>query len=102
MSKDKEPRKETKALLNTQIELVQLKIQNLQQVNEIFNQRKQDLNNTINMIALELGVPEGELGEWGLHQDGKTLVKVRKKKKFPGYKTIKKKEKKTKKENKEE
>lgn len=97
MSKDKEKKPETKPLLNTQAELVDIKIKNLNQVNEIFNQRKTDLGNTINMIALELGVPEGELGEWGLSQDGKTLIKAGKQKRFPGFRTVKKREKEKKK-----
>jgi len=96
MSKEKKRKPETKALLNTQMELVQLKIQSLNQVNEIFNKRKQDLGNTVNMISLELGVPEGELGEWRLSQDGKMIIKIGKQKGFPGLKIVKKREKKKK------
>jgi len=42
-----------------------------------------------------LGVPENQLGKWGLSEDGKTLLKVGKKS-GPLFKTVKKREKKKK------
>jgi len=95
--KKKEGKKpETKQLIGSQIELMQIKIRAFNEVINVMQQRKVEINNSINKIALELGVPEGELGEWGLAKDGKTLIKVGKQKRFPGLKTVKKREKKKK------
>ncbi len=100
MSKKKEQKKaETKKLIGSQVELMQIKIQALSQVANVLQQRKAEITNSINLIALELGVPEEQLGEWGLTEDGKNLIRVPKKKGFPSVirTSVKKREKKKKK-----
>ena len=95
MKKDKGKKLNSKPLLNSQAELMAMKIQAVKQIISVLKQKQADLQNSINLIALELGVPENQLGEWGLSDDGKTLLKVGKRK-GPWLKTVKKREKKKK------
>lgn len=87
---------ESKPLLSSQMELLQIKLRALEQVSQVFDQRKNDIINSINVIALEIGVPENQLGEWVLSQDGKFLVRAGKQKGLRGAirTTVKKREKK--------
>jgi len=91
-NKKEEKKPESKPLLNSQMELLGIKMQRINQVNEILQQRKIDVENSINLIALENGVPEEQLGEWGLSEDGRSLVYIGKQKAFPGLRTVKKRE----------
>ena len=95
-NKNKEKTLETKMLLGSQVELLSIKLKALNQVNEVMKQRRQEIENSINLISLELGVPEEQLGEWGLGQDGKSLVRFGKKSRLPGLRTVPKREKKKK------
>lgn len=95
MKKNKEKNFKSKPLLNSQAELMAMKIQSVKQVISVLQQKQADLQNSINLIALELGVPENQLGKWGLSDDGKTLLRVGKKG-GPLFKTVKKREKKKK------
>jgi len=95
MKKDKEKKFNSKPLLNSQAELMAMKFQAVKQIISVLKQKQADLQNSINLIALELGVPENQLGKWGLSEDGKTLLKVGKKS-GPLFKTVKKREKKKK------
>jgi len=65
-----------KPLLNSQIGLLEMKMQQLDQVTQLVQQRRTEIRNIMNTIALELGVPEKQLGEWELSQDGKSLVHI--------------------------
>ena len=89
-NKKEEEKLESKPLLNSQIELLGIKMQRLNQVNELAQQRRIEIESSINLIALEMGVPEEQLGEWGLSQDGKSIVRTGKKPGFPGLMTVKK------------
>ena len=95
MKKDKEKKFNSKLLLNSQAELMAIKIKGVKQIISLLQQKQADLQNSINLIALELGIPENQLGEWDLSQDGKTLLRVGKRKR-PLFKTVKKREKKKK------
>lgn len=89
LKKNKEENLKSKPLLNTQMELLGIKMQQLNNVRELFYQRKIDIEDKMNLIAIELGVPEEQLGEWGLSEDGKSLVYIDKNKEFLGLRTVK-------------
>jgi len=95
MKKNKEKNFKSKPLLNSQAELMAMKIQAVKQIISVLKQKQADLQNSINLIALELGIPENQLGEWDLSEDGKSLLRVGKRKR-PLFKTVKKREKKKK------
>jgi len=67
-----------KPLLNSQIELIGIKMEQLNNVLQLEQQRRTEIRNLMNTIALELGVPQKQLGEWRLSQDGKSLRKIQK------------------------
>lgn len=98
-NKKEQKKLETKQLIGSQIELIQIKLRAFNEVVRVMEQRKNDINNSINVAALELGVPENQIGEWGLAEDGKTLIRSGKKKRFPSVigTTVKKREKEKKK-----
>jgi len=98
-NKKKEQKPETKKLLSSQAELLRIKIQALNQVSQVMEQRKNDINNSIVVACLEQGIPEDQVGEWGLSQDGMNLIRVGKQKRPPGVikTTVKKRDKKKKK-----
>jgi len=87
----KEKKLASKPLMVSQVELLAMKVQLFNQVNQLWRQRKEDIDNAVIVIARELGVPEDQLGEWGITQDGKTLVRFGKGKRFPGIRTTVKK-----------
>jgi len=95
MKKNKEKKFKSKPLLNSQVELMAIKIQAVKQIISVLKQKQDDIQNSINLIALELGVPENQLGEWALSEDGKSLLRVGKKGRSL-FKTVKKREKKKK------
>lgn len=95
---------EKKKLLASQTELLLMKRQALSQIISILKQRDDEMKLTINSIALELGVPQEELGLWALTEDMKFMVKYGKKKrpKFPFLRTSKQRKEDKKKEENEE
>lgn len=100
-NKNKGGAPEVKMLIGSQMELLNIKLQALNQVNQIMKERRREIEDSINLIALELGVPEEQLGEWVLGKDGKTLVRYGKKSRFPGLRTVPKREEKKKEAKKE-
>lgn len=75
---DKKPKEEPKIkpLLSSQVELLGMKMEQLNQVAQVLQQRRTELANMMNTVALELGVPQKQLGEWELSPDGKSLVQT--------------------------
>jgi hypothetical protein len=84
---------EKKKLLASQTELILMKRQALSQIISILKQRDEEMKQTVNRIAIELEIPEAELGLWGLSDDMQFMVRFGKKKrpKFPFLRTFKKK-----------
>ena len=80
----KEKKLATKPLLASQVEMLTMKVQLFNQVNALWQQRKQDIDRATAMCILELGVPEAQVGEWGLAADGKSIVRYGKKRRPPG------------------
>jgi len=89
--KDKIDNLEKKKLLASQVELLIMKRQALSQIISILKQRDEEMKMTVNRIAIELEIPEAELGLWAMSDDMQFLVKVGKKRlKFPFLRTHKK------------
>lgn len=72
---------DTKKLFDSQRELLGLKLQDVARA-------RGNYQSTLDQIALELGVPQAELNQWAISQDGAFLVK--KVKKDPRKTTVKK------------
>ena len=79
----KEKKLASKPLMASQVQLLTLLVQQFNQVNALWNEKKQAIDNAVAMSILELGVPEAQIGEWGLSQDGKFIVRYGKKKRPP-------------------
>lgn len=81
--KKKEDRLPSKPLMASQVQLLTLLVQQFNQVNALWNEKKQAIDNAVAISILELGVPEAQIGEWGLAADGKSIVRYGKKKRPP-------------------
>ena len=79
----KEKKLETKPLMATQVSLISLLVQQFNQVNQLWNQKKKNIDDAVAMCILELGIPETQVGEWGLSQDGKSIIHYGKKRRPP-------------------
>ena len=73
--KKKEDRLPSKPLMASQVQLLTLLVQQFNQVNALWNEKKQAIDNAVAISILELGVPEAQIGEWGLAADGKSIVR---------------------------
>lgn len=79
----KEKKLASKPLMASQVQLLTLLVQQFNQVNALWNQKKQAIDNAVTMSILELGIPETQVGEWGLAADGKSIVRYGRKKRPP-------------------
>ena len=79
----KEKKLATKPLLASQTDLLTLLVQQFNQVNALWNQKKQNIDKAVIKIKEELKVPEAQFNEWGLSQDGKFIVHYGKKRRPP-------------------
>ena len=81
--KKKENQLPFKPLMISQVQLLTLLVQQFNQVNALWNEKKQAIDNAVAISILELGIPEAQIGEWGLAADGKSIVRYGKKKRPP-------------------
>ena len=79
----KEKKLETKPLMATQVSLISLLVQQFNQVNQLWNQKKKNIDDAVAMCILELRIPESQVSEWGLSQDGKSIMRYGKKRRPP-------------------
>ena len=64
----------------SQAELLNMKNDVQQRAVRVAKTARDDFNNTLNLIAMENGVKQGEFGNWKLTEDNLFLVKVEPKK----------------------
>ncbi len=64
-------------LLKSQKVLLQMK---LNEITIIMQAKQKDFRQTLNIIAVEQGVPEKEVNEWQLGEDGQAIEKTEPKK----------------------
>lgn len=59
--------------------LLQEKLKTIIQINQMANRAKTDYDNSLNIIAEELGIPEKELSQWKVSLDQRGIEKKTKK-----------------------
>lgn len=82
-NKKKEKNLASKPLRLTQVGLLTLLVQQFNQVNALWNQKKQAIDDAVITCIREEGIPETQVGEWGLGENGKTIVRYGKKRRPP-------------------
>lgn len=55
--------------------LLQEKLKTIIQINQMLARAKNDYDNSLNIIAVELGIKETELGNWKVSKDQKSIEK---------------------------
>jgi len=79
-----------KKILESQKELLNIKVNQINQVQRGLNQTRVNFSETVSRMKIELGIPKEEIGDWIFDKDENFFVKVEKPKepkgKIPGKK----------------
>jgi len=67
-----------KKLSNSQIELLKLKLNIMNQADLIFHQTELDFMKTLNNVAFEQNISKKDLTKWGLNEEGTHLELIKK------------------------
>lgn len=68
---------EKKELKTSQKELLKMKREKITEATILFERRKMEFSQTLDIIAKELGVQEGEFKQWGLSKDDSCLERIK-------------------------
>jgi hypothetical protein len=69
---------ETKPINKNSLELLQIKQARKNQIAQQYNKALKDFVDTLKQAMIESGIPENQVKEWEIGQDGKTFVRAQK------------------------